>query len=335
MAIDIGGGETGLLAWMLKRNVLKNVNQLLVNFHGITTDISQSVYVEHLMILSDLYTEGFRTFHFQRKLNCIFKEDKGKTGCYSIYMIRRMPMTGPLEVYGPDLIENKTSTDLAFMYSSLLISSQVHCKELVRLGKVSDGGWDVCNDTKYRLSSPCLVYSFGIDNDWSFDDDISTTFGCETHSFDPSMGMLDHQRSKKITFHNIGLWGKPRGLKGTWTMMNLKEIIDMLGHTGKIIDILKMDIEWAEWEAIPNMLATGVLRNVRQLFVEFHGSPGPDSSLLSRLTSLRGIYDQGFKLFWSHPNVVGDNPKIFSVTGREVSGCYENYFLNTNLINLK
>ncbi|XP_060067088.1 probable methyltransferase-like protein 24, partial [Ylistrum balloti] len=213
----------------------------------------------------------------------------------------------------------------------LLVSSQVHCKHVIRIGDVDDGGWDVCNDTEYRPSSPCLVYSFGVAGDWSFDDEVSKIYGCEVHSFDPSIGKPDHKRSDKITFHNLGLWGRPKGKKGNWNMMNLKGIIEMLGHSGKIIDILKMDIESSEWEALPDMLATGVLKNVRQLDFEFHGEPNPNESHRSKLNALRNLNDQGFKLFWSHPNIAGGNPKTFSVTGRQVSSCYENYYLNTRL----
>ncbi|OWF46623.1 uncharacterized protein LOC110455479 [Mizuhopecten yessoensis] len=331
MAIDIREEETLLLSWMLTKDLLKNVRQLLVNFHGIKFDSTVSVYVEHLQVLRALYTEGFRTFHFARNIRCLFAGNWRRTGCYSLYMMREISVSGPIEVFTPETINSKPLVDLATQYNSLLMSSQVHCKEVVRIGDVDDGGWDVCNDLEYRPSKPCLVYSFGVAGDWTFDDEVSRIYGCEVHSFDPSIGKKDHKRSDKITFHNIGLWGKPKGKQGTWNMMNLKEIIEMLEHTGKIIDIMKMDIESSEWSAIPDMLTTGVLKNVRQLDFEFHGTPNPHDLLRSKMKTLRGIYDQGFRLFWSHPNIKGGNPTPFTVTGRQVSSCYENYYLNTNL----
>ncbi|XP_060078866.1 uncharacterized protein LOC132558337 [Ylistrum balloti] len=331
MAIDIGGGEAQLLDWMLTQNLLRNVHQLLVNFHGITANSRKSDYVEHLKVLRALFKEGFRTFHFARNINgnCLFK-NRRKTGCYSLYMMRQMPVKSPIVVDDLETIKTRSLRDLAVVYNSLLMSSQAHCKEVVRIGDVDDGGWDVCNGSEYRPLSPCIVYSFGIAGDWSFDDEISRIYGCEVHSFDPSIGKVDHQRSNKISFHNLGLWGKPKGKLRKWNMMNLKEIIEMLGHTEKTIDIVKMDIEGSEWQAIPNMLATGVLKNVRQLFFEFHSDPNPNEKLRSKVTTLRGINDQGFQLFWSHPNIVKTNVKKFSVTGRQVSTCYENYYLNTN-----
>ncbi|XP_033743658.1 uncharacterized protein LOC117329691 [Pecten maximus] len=331
MAIDIGGGETQLLSWMLKQDLLRNVDQLLVSFHGISADSNETVYIEHMQVLQALYKGGFRTFHFARNVQCLFKQSWRKTGCYSLYMIRNLPINNPIEVYDRETINTKPLKDLTTLYNSLLLSSQIHCKEVIRIGKVDDGGWDVCNDLEYRPSSPCLVYSFGVAGDWSFDDEVARIYGCEVHSFDPSIGKNDHRRSDKITFHNLGLWGKPKGKKGKWNMMNMKEIIEMLGHTEKIIDIMKMDIEWSEWEAIPDMLASGVLKNVRQLDFEFHGGPNFKEELRSRLISLRGINEQGFRLFWSHPNIMGGNPTKSSLTGRELSACNENYYLNINL----
>ncbi|XP_021355930.1 methyltransferase-like protein 24 [Mizuhopecten yessoensis] len=332
MTIDIGGDEVQLLSWMLTKDLLKNVRQLLVTFHGISANSKASVYVQHLQVLRALYSDGFRTFHFARNVQCLFQGNWSRTGCYSLYMMREMPIIGPLEVYRPEIIKTLPLKPLATLYNRLLMSSQVHCKNVVRIGRVDDGGWDVCNDTEYRPSSPCIVYSFGVGGDWSFEDEVSKIYGCDVHSFDPSIGKPDQKRSDKITFHNLGLWGKPAGKQGKWNMLNLKEIMDMLGHTGKTIDIIKMDIEFSEWEAIPDMVASGVLKNVRQLNFEFHSSPNPDESFRSKMTALRGLSDQGFRLFWSHPNIKGGNPTPFSVTGRQVSSCYENSFLNTNFI---
>ncbi|OWF48086.1 uncharacterized protein LOC110453558 isoform X2 [Mizuhopecten yessoensis] len=329
MVMDVQGGETQLLSFMLKNGLLRTVGQLIVTFHGIKADSNEAVYVEHLQVLRALYQEGYRTFHFNRQIQCLFSGNPMKTGCYTLSMMREMPIHGPLEVFTPELIKTQPLNALASLYHKLLVSTQVHCKEVVRIGKVDDGGWDICNDTEYRPSSPCIVYSFGVAGDWSFDDEVSRIYGCEVHSFDPSIGKQDHKRSDKITFHNLGLWGKPKGQHGKWKMMNLEGIMQMLGHTNKKIDIIKMDIESSEWSAIPDMISTGVLKKARQFNVEFHNNHNPHESFRSKMSILRGINDQGLKLFWSHPNTY--NVKQFGPTGRQVTACYENYYLNPNL----
>ena len=36
------------------------------------------------------------------------------------------------------------------------------CASIERLGKITDGGWEVCEDSPYKPVAPCLVYSFGL-----------------------------------------------------------------------------------------------------------------------------------------------------------------------------
>ena len=52
---------------------------------------------------------------------------------------------------------------------------------------VSEGGWFVCGDGFTDApAGQCIVYSMGVNDDWSFDKAASDTYGCEVHGFDPS-----------------------------------------------------------------------------------------------------------------------------------------------------
>ena len=82
----------------------------------------------------------------------------------------------------------------------------------------------------------------------------------------------------------------------------------------KTIDLLKIDIEGDEWAAIPQMISSGALDDVKQISMETHfsrerpnvpkywGSTRPDL----HLRSLRQLYEFGFRIFirernlWSH-----------------------------------
>lgn len=138
-----------------------------------------------------------------------------------------------------------------------------------------DGHKAVCLDKVIApVYNNCLVYSFGINFEWDFDDAMAE-YGCQVYSFDPSMGIDDYDRNQHIHFYNIGLAGED-GLnsKTKWNMKTASSIYQMLGHrhgTTALIDVLKMDIEFFEWDVIPQMLQSGFLANkVKQLAVEIH-----------------------------------------------------------------
>ena len=68
-----------------------------------------------------------------------------------------------------------------------------------------DGQKLVCLDQFIApVYNNCHVYSFGINNQWTFDEDMAQ-FNCHVYSFDPSMGANDHNRTSKIHFFNLGL----------------------------------------------------------------------------------------------------------------------------------
>nr|KAG5710643.1 hypothetical protein BaRGS_013289 [Batillaria attramentaria] len=161
-----------------------------------------------------------------------------------------------------------------------LDNTEVVCKRKLRMGKVGDGGWEVCDDYEYRPIEPCIVYSFGIAYDFSFDDDVAKLYGCHVYSFDPSMGVSSGDRSPWVHFYNIGLGGEggklPAGAPTSWEVDSFAGIRRKLEHQKKPIDIVKMDIELSEWQALLDMCRTGELTNVRQLLVEFHLFEGSD-----------------------------------------------------------
>lgn len=69
----------------------------------------------------------------------------------------------------------------------LLNTTPRACGEGKLVGNEHHGGWFVCADSlvSRESSRTCIVYSFGLGADWSFDLQLET-IGCEIHGFDPS-----------------------------------------------------------------------------------------------------------------------------------------------------
>ena len=152
------------------------------------------------------------------------------------------------------------------------------------------GGWYI--PTKL-LNKNWIYYLVGVRDDISFDLALTERVGCHVHSFDPTPYSMKYMRrfkkNKKIHFHPIGIWKENKTMRFSklhdkkW---NSGSIIDLEG-TGKKafsakcrrlidvmkdlkhkrVDLLKLDIEGAEYEVLDDMFSSGI--EPRVLLVEF------------------------------------------------------------------
>ena len=135
-----------------------------------------------------------------------------------------------------------------------------------------DGQKAICLDSFVAPpEKDCLVYSFGINNEWSFDEAMES-YGCQVYAFDPSMKAKDHDHTPKIHFFKLGLSGENTNDENGWRLSTLSSIFSMLKsrHGDRVIDYLKIDIEYGEWSAIPEIVRSGMLSKVRQMGIEIH-----------------------------------------------------------------
>jgi len=104
------------------------------------------------------------------------------------------------------------------------------------------------------------------------------------------------------------------------------------------IDILKMDIEYSEWESLEAILANpSSLANVKQLMIEYHtrevNKDGHSSieDLVTYWHIARGIDKLGFKLWtiWDNDFCSFNSRRT---TGLRLCGCFNAYYVNTRLI---
>jgi FkbM family methyltransferase len=180
------------------------------------------------------------------------------------------------------------------------------------------GGWAVCPD---GLDAASVVYSFGIGTDVSFDLGLIARFGCRVHAFDPTpraLGWLRQQAlPEALVVHPVGLAGHDGELRvapppdpghvsfsslraaapvdGGATRIpvrRLRTLATELGHAR--IDLLKMDIEGSEYDALADLLHSGP--PVGQILVEFHHRLHPRGAAVTR-EAVRRLRVHGFELF--------------------------------------
>ncbi len=169
-----------------------------------------------------------------------------------------------------------------------------------------------------ELSRDSVVYSFGLGEDISFDLALIERVGCTVHAFDPtprSLAWLGAQAlPPELEVHAYGLadvdgvvsFAPPADpahvshsvlardgvSRVELPVRRLATIRRELGHDR--IDLLKMDIEGAEYGVIEDMLTAGLLP--RQLLLEFHHGMGgvPVARTERTLDALRGV---GYRVF--------------------------------------
>ncbi|XP_065320961.1 uncharacterized protein LOC135928430 [Gordionus sp. m RMFG-2023] len=113
------------------------------------------------------------------------------------------------------------------------------CQRMVYMGALGDGGWKTCQDESYLLKSPCLVYSFGIGQDWTFENAL-ILHGCQIHSFDPTIGLKSFVRFPSNVFHDVGIRQEndpPVAKKIKLISKRLTADLRQDGHLSKMIDV--------------------------------------------------------------------------------------------------
>lgn len=153
------------------------------------------------------------------------------------------------------------------------------------------GGWWVCPSLLHKAG---IVYAVGVGTDISFDLGMIERFGVVLHAFDPTphsvRWLQSQQLPPELVFHEVGLAGYdsqarfyvPKGANHVShsivrqehvsadvmpvRVARLTPLMRQLGHDH--IDVLKIDIEGAEYAVIESLLrAQGP---IGQLLVEFH-----------------------------------------------------------------
>lgn len=180
------------------------------------------------------------------------------------------------------------------------------------------GGFFACPDL---LNDNSIVYSFGIGEDISFDKSVLKEFNCSVYGFDPTPKSINWVKNQvlpnRFKFYEYGIDIESRIVKfylpkntdyvsgsiiahsnlDTDKSINVKmksfqDIINELGH--QKIDILKIDIEGAEFNVLESILETKI--QIDQILIEFHERFLPNGKL-KRKNAINLLHLKGFDLF--------------------------------------
>jgi len=234
----------------------------------------------------------------------------------------------------------ETYAKLSFIVHKLF-DREYACKKLKPLPNdrtEEDGTWVTCDDVK--PTAPCVEYSFGIAGDFRFEDAYRAYTGCEVLTFDPSMKQQDHQHSPGVMFYNSGLsYEKSDSFRGNeymrqdqvqyWKVDTVEGFMKKFNHPKG--NLLKIDIEGAEWDSLIQALNAGTLYKWDQLLFEIHlinYVQNPDAMIEKWYKVFYGLATQNWKLFYSHVNPIGGIMKFPNHFA--IPCCYELSFINMN-----
>lgn len=153
-------------------------------------------------------------------------------------------------------------------------TNESSCRLEKDFGGNVDGKKSVCLDQNIGPEpGNCLVYSFGINHEWLFDEAIAN-YGCQVYAFDP-MAKENYTRTKNIHVYSFGLNHKPGISVQNWTVLPLKKIYQTLTplHGEVPINYLKIDLEDIDQRALTNLILSNMLDHVVQLALEVHIEP--------------------------------------------------------------
>jgi Methyltransferase domain len=165
-----------------------------------------------------------------------------------------------------------------------------------------DGHKWVCDPHRLADKKGCLIYSIGSNGQFEFEVDLQRLLpNCEIHIFDPTdySQAMSEQGLNGANYHAWGLepsYGKPvkrsRRFKKL-KFMSLRKTMDLLGHKGRRIDVLKIDCEGCEWAALKDFFD----QDIRQILVEVHGVNDMTEQFFN------DFHDEGFAIFHKEANL--------------------------------
>jgi FkbM family methyltransferase len=187
------------------------------------------------------------------------------------------------------------------------------------------GGWVIPTSL---LKPDSICYCIGCGEDISFDLGVIDSFGCDVYGFDPTPRAIIHIKkvagqNQKYHFYDVGVWDKEDTLRFfaprnpnhvshsivnlqktdqyiTVNVKRLTRIMEELGH--QKIDLLKLDIEGAEYKVIESIIEDDI--DIKVICIEYDECFNPlDAKYKDRIReSVKSLIKYGYSLVCTQGN---------------------------------
>lgn len=265
--------------------------------------------------------------HEQKERDFLLAKNQSYDFFDNIYSKDWKRMQEKISIVSPNFVESILQSEFRYdfwWFWQTHYEPDFVCQHEQRIGKQGDGGKWICDPHRIQQQvengKPCLVYSIGSNNDFSFENSVHKDVHseCEIHTFDfGDYSEGARQAGGNITYHRQGLANLDRDDGFGTRFRSLDSTIQDLGHQNRVIDIFKIDCESCEYETASSWFEATSQKNVtiRQIQVELHGgNPSSEEQLENIMGFFDLLYQQGYVIFHKEFNLLsiptGDNLAI-------------------------
>lgn len=214
-----------------------------------------------------------------------------------------------------------TRIDPSFLLGDFFIPAYQCPHHVERIGTMGDGGKWVCGIERIAHESSCVVYSFGINGESSFEADVlSRAPSCQVFGYDFSVKSFGPEITQiRDLADRSHFWPYALGPADGHShgenppMWSLESLMKVNGH--QFIDVFKIDIEGAEFESLGTFIdgliaksggrPENVVLPIGQMQIEIHARSGSGYDTFASFKKWwEKLESVGFRPFWTEPNMV-------------------------------
>ena len=206
------------------------------------------------------------------------------------------------------------------VYWQTLWEPELNCAHEMRIGLAGDGGKWLCDPyailgtKRHEGGDPCLIYSIGSNNEFSFEEDVHSLFSdCEIHTFDHTVDFPDNP-----PFVNYHAWGlaefdvgevRSKGDKialQSGTLYSFPTIMKALGHEKRRIHALKIDIEGFETVAFRTFFNSDMELPFDMILIEVHYFKKNPGAYVEIDKLMLNFISRGYWITHKEMNIMGE-----------------------------